>query len=144
MKNRRTDVRSDGSIYKCTSCGVGSLVTPPITPPNNISFILQAQPVTAWSSACPRRRKELTRVEQAQQDQSVSIMGQMIQDAQPWESQQETKTAAMQTFNFTGTQNSINSRVDNLHESPASSQSHSYNLRRTVQPSTMSQAAPVA
>jgi len=33
-------------IYKSTFCGVRSQITTPIIPPDNISFILQAQPVT--------------------------------------------------------------------------------------------------
>ena len=35
-------------IYKSTLCGVGSQITTPIIPPDNILFILQAQPVTAF------------------------------------------------------------------------------------------------
>ena len=92
---------------------------------------------TAWSSACPRRIKELARVEQARQNQPVFHYGTDNSGCSTvGEPAGNQKAAAMQTFNFTGTQNSINSRVDNLQESPASSQSHSYDLRRTVQPST--------
>ena len=36
-------------IYKSTFCGVRSQITTPIIPPDNISFILQAQPVTLSS-----------------------------------------------------------------------------------------------
>ena len=92
---------------------------------------------TAWSSACPRRRKELARVEQARQNRPAFHYGTddsgRATEGEPAGNQ---KTAAMQTFSFTGTQNSINSRADNSQESPASSQSHPYDLRRTVQPST--------
>ena len=92
---------------------------------------------TAWSSACPRRIKELARVEQARQNQPVFHYGTDNSGCSTvGEPAGNQKAAAMQTFNFTGTQNSINSRVDNLQESPASSQSHPYDLRRTVQPST--------
>ena len=34
------------AFLKSTLCGVGSQVTTPTTPPNNISFVLQAQPLT--------------------------------------------------------------------------------------------------
>jgi len=40
-------------IYRSTLCGVDSQITTPIIPPNNISSILQAQPVTKMSNHKP-------------------------------------------------------------------------------------------
>lgn len=92
---------------------------------------------TAWSSACPRRRKELARVEQARQNRPVFHYGTDDSGRSTvGEPAGNQKAAVMQTFSFTGTQNSTNNRTDNLQGSPVSSQSHSYDLRRTVQPST--------
>lgn len=92
---------------------------------------------TAWSSACPRRRKELARVEQARQNRPVFHYGTDDSGCSAAREPAGSQGAAtMQTFNFTGTQNSINSTADNSQGSPAPGQSHPYDLRRTVQSST--------